>query len=1063
MADPIGATFTLNISQMRKAIEEANRLIKNNESSWLSSASAMGDWTKSEEGLSKRINNLSKTISIQEKTLDDLVKAKEEAIKKYGETSDEVNYLNTQILKVSKSLKSSKSEVSNLKKSLDSFNDETEDTSTETKKATKQLDKLDNSARNLDGGFSIAKGAIAGFIANGLTAMVSAVGSAISSLVGLTESTREYRTMLGTLSTMADQMGASGDYVIDKWMDVNAVLGDEQAAVEGMNNLLSAGYTAQEELDSITKALEGASLQWKDTLKFEGLADSLQEWIGSGGESLTGNFAELLERLGYNLEDVTEQTKGMTDAQRRNWAITQLNKNGLADVSEAYRTANKDLIAYNKANSDLLNAQSLIGEMMQPFVTTVKQSTADIIYSFVDMVNGVDGAGDQLLYNIGYLAGSIYKGVQGAISSLLSLVKSLIPQIITFITTNLPNMLAQGVAIISNIIDGIAQNIPLATGQISTMLSEIILMITENAPALLNSALNLFQQIVLAIPQMLIDLTATMPTIIDSIMNGLFNGEQSVFDTALDVLMNIVDAIPPLVMELVNNLPAIIDSITGSLSDAIPKVFDGAIVLFNQIIDAIPPLVVDLLEALPSIIISILNFFAENSGQILAGAGELFMNIIFAIPEIVVEIGKKMPDIINAIINGILAGATQIFNTGKELINGLIDGLFSVDIWGSIKKLGSSIVDGFKSFFGIHSPSYVMSKEIGQPIAQGVGEGIEEATGEVLEIAEETSGEIVDSFTEGWKDAISGNEKELAESTKTTIENAGKAITRIAENVGATVGNSIVESTAETAKKESKDYSGTISGILTSLFEGNYSNLGNIFLNALSKTSSIGSIISGVLTSVMGSIENDEFDGNFEELATGFVDGLMNAFNQIVDNLPAIINGAIEFMRSFAVALIKAVPEIIKQLPKIISTIVQSLISDGIPALFEVGAELVQGLIEGMFSINLWDVVKSVGNGIVKGFKKLFGIRSPSKVMADEVGKNLALGIEEGLTDNLKGVNKAVRNGIDTSVELDQKVAGKKYVTVNQTNNYSQAHSRYELYKSKRDVANTVKFAMQGV
>ena len=1063
MADPIGATFTLNISQMKKAIQEANRLIKDNESNWLSSASAMGDWTKSEEGLSGRLSTLSRNISTQEKVIEDLTKAKEEAIRKYGAESKEVDYLNTQIIKTSKSLQSSRKEYDSVSRSLDAFGEETKDGGKESEKAAKKLDRLDDSARDLDGGFSIAKGAIAGFIANGLTAMVGAIGSAVSSLAGLTESTREYRTMLGTLSTMADQMGASGDHVIDKWMDVNAVLGDEQAAVEGINNILSAGYTASDELDAITRALEGAALQWKDTLKFEGLADSLQEWIGSGGASLTGNFAELLERLGYDLEEVTKQTEGMTDAQRRQWAISTLNAEGLGDVSDAYREGNKELIAYNKAQSDFLNAQSLLGEMMQPFVTTVKQSTADIIYSFVDMVNGVEGAGDQLLYQIGYLAGTIYKGVQSTIQTLMPLVKSLVPQIVAFITESLPVMLAQGVAMITSILDGITQNIPLVTAQISGMLQNIILMITENAPALLNAALELFGQIVIAIPQMLVDLSAALPQIIDSIMEGLFNGEQSVFDTALDVLMGIVEAIPPLVVELVNNLPAIIDSITTSLSEAIPKVFDGAIELLGQIVDALPDVIADLVAALPDIIVSLMTFFSENSGKILAGAVELLMNIVAAIPQVVVELGRRMPEIITAIKDGIVAGAKNIFKAGYDLIAGLVDGMFSFDIGGKLKSLGSEILGGIKNFFGIHSPSTVMAEEVGGPIVEGIAVGMEDEADGLAETGGEIAAKTVDGFTEGWQDAMEGNGRKVTKSTEDIVREAGSTAKKVAENVGTEVGTTIATTTAKAVDRQSKDYSGDISDALTGLFEGDFGSLADSAMSAIAKTSTVGSIFSGILSFAKNILtdEENEMEGTMEELATALVDGLMKAFNGIVDNLPSILKGAVEFMRSFALALIRAVPEIVRQIPKIISTMVSALISDGIPALFEVGAELVRGLIEGMFSINLWDVLKSVGNGIVNGFKKLFGIRSPSKVMADEIGRNLALGMAQGVTDNIRAVNEAVRGGVDTSFQVDGMKP--RYVTVNQTNHYSQAHSRYEIYKSRRDTANAVKLAMQGV
>lgn len=51
------------------------------------------------------------------------------------------------------------------------------------------------------------------------------------------------------------------------------------------------------------------------------------------------------------------------------------------------------------------------------------------------------------------------------------------------------------------------------------------------------------------------------------------------------------------------------------------------------------------------------------------------------------------------------------------------------------------------------------------------------------------------------------------------------------------------------------------------------------------------------------------------------------------------------------------------------------------------------------------------------------------------------------------------------AVEMGQQMNanGSGSVIVNQTNNYSQAHSRYELFQTKRDTANAVKAALQGV
>lgn len=1065
MADPIGATLDIDISQLKTSLAEANRLIKSNEANWLANASAMGDWTQSEEGLTDRMRFLSKTIEQQEKNVKGIIEAKEQAIKQYGEESAEVTNINSKLVTQSKNLIKSRKEYSNLEKSLEKMtaenkdaNEELDDTAKESRKASKELDKLEDSAKDAGEGFTIAKGAIAGFIANGLTAIVSMAGNAVSSLMNLTESTLEYRREMARITTVAEQVGVSGDRIIDKWIDMNAVIQDESSVTEGLNNLMTAGFTAEKELDGITKALEGASIQWAETLKFEGLSDSLQEWIGSDGVNLTGQFAELLERLGYNLEDVKVQTQGMTDAQRRNWAIQTLNKEGLSDVSDAYREANADMIAYNKANADLLHAQSQLGEQMQPFVTTIKQSTADILYSFMDMVNGVDGAGEQLLYNVGYLAGEIYRNVKDFLAMFLPVLADIFPQIITLITENLPSMIGQGVAIISSLIDGASEMMPQVTAQISTMLSGILTMISESAPTLFSSALNLFGQIVLAIPQMVIDLSAQLPTIITTIMDGLYNGENSVYDTALNLLLQIVNAIPSMLDELLANLPAIIDSILNSMNDALPKVLDGAKRLLMEIVHAIPSIVTSLGQNLPQIIDSIISGLSKALPQVAKGASDLFMEIVKAIPSVAMSVIEAMPQIITAILKGLADGASAIFQAGVDLIKGLIDGILSFDVVGALKGVGNSIVNGFKSFFNIQSPSKLMRDEVGVYIGEGIAEGIEETTDEIVDTAETLSG----SFSEGFIDGINGTKKELAKAIDETLEDATEdaSVDKTGKNLAKDIGDAVKEATTDYSR-----YVDMSSDVLSALLEGNTTDNPTAIADSLFNVAGqVGGVWGALADSIWNFIADNIFNRSNEEIAETaqtMVSNLLDTIINLMTSLPQIIEGGITFLKEFVIGMIQGIPEIIKQLPQIISEMVETLISEGIPALFEVGAQLILGLIEGMFSVSLWDVLAAIGRGIVNGFKALFGIRSPSKVMADEVGKNLALGIGQGLTDNLDGVNDAIKNGVDTSLQMDG--IQRKYVTVNQTNNYAQAHSRYELYKSKHDTANAVRLAMQGV
>lgn len=74
--------------------------------------------------------------------------------------------------------------------------------------------------------------------------------------------------------------------------------------------------------------------------------------------------------------------------------------------------------------------------------------------------------------------------------------------------------------------------------------------------------------------------------------------------------------------------------------------------------------------------------------------------------------------------------------------------------------------------------------------------------------------------------------------------------------------------------------------------------------------------------------------------------------------------------------------------------------------LMEVGSNLIKGLWEGIQNMTSWiaDKIKGFGESVVNGLKSFFGIASPSKLMENVIGKNLALGIAEGFDDEIDNV-----------------------------------------------------------
>ena len=118
----------------------------------------------------------------------------------------------------------------------------------------------------------------------------------------------------------------------------------------------------------------------------------------------------------------------------------------------------------------------------------------------------------------------------------------------------------------------------------------------------------------------------------------------------------------------------------------------------------------------------------------------------------------------------------------------------------------------------------------------------------------------------------------------------------------------------------------------------------------------------------------------------------------LLDNLPLLIDGAITLLFGILDAIPAIVAALSENVPSIVASIVKGLLK-AIPALLKAGIQLMEGLIDGMLDFDYMSAIKKVGDGIVNGFKKIFDIHSPSRVMAG-LGEMLDEGLAEGIDDN---------------------------------------------------------------
>lgn len=86
-------------------------------------------------------------------------------------------------------------------------------------------------------------------------------------------------------------------------------------------------------------------------------------------------------------------------------------------------------------------------------------------------------------------------------------------------------------------------------------------------------------------------------------------------------------------------------------------------------------------------------------------------------------------------------------------------------------------------------------------------------------------------------------------------------------------------------------------------------------------------------------------------------------------------------------------------------------------ALKEIGGMMIRGLWNGINNMAGWiaDKIRGFGAGVLNSLKNFFGIKSPSRVMRDEVGRQLALGVAEGISDE---EDEAVKAASDMATKI---------------------------------------------
>jgi phage-related minor tail protein len=359
---------------LSKALEGVNKQIRSTQNELRDVNRLLKLDPQNTELLQQKQRLLAKAIEETKTKLDALKNAEkqvQEQVKQGKASQQQYDALKREIIDTETQLERLGRQAKDAESALSGLGNASETTATKTSKLHTNLGKIESGAGK------VAKAT------KPLTAGIVGLGTAAAATVSATQ---ELRSDLSKLDTAAEENGASIDSARKAWENFVVVTDETDSSVEATSNLLQAGFT-ESNLEKAVEGLSGAVIRFPDTLKVESLADSLQETLATG--KATGQFGELLDRLGVGAENFNKQLAGCkTEAEQYNLVLETLADNGLNDTYQGWLDNNQEMAENKKANLELQQQLAKLAQKVQPILTKVISAISDLLGWFNDLDEG---------------------------------------------------------------------------------------------------------------------------------------------------------------------------------------------------------------------------------------------------------------------------------------------------------------------------------------------------------------------------------------------------------------------------------------------------------------------------------------------------------------------------------------------------------------------------------------------------------------------------------------------------------------------------------------------------
>lgn len=515
-------------------------------------------------------------------------------------------------------------------------------------------------------------GGIAKGVAVGVGASITAIGTGLSVLVkNAVDNYAEYEQLVGGVESIfggiekgAEQIKKVTDTANEAWKNLTMSQNDYYRNFTSTYPLMKNDIEDQNEAIEQTNRLMTLESDLANTFGY-----SVEQASNAINWALKGSF-NYIDNLNLGIKGTQE---GFLEAAH----------NAGYMVDDVKELTSSDILDILEKTAD---QYGVLGKTAEEAMKTIQGSTKATKSAWTNLVTGIadDNADfDKLVSDFVDSVGAMFDNLLPRIITSLEGVGELIPKLIRILNEHLPELIEGLQNILNSLMTSIIEILPEMAPFITQMILTIIQLLTDNLPSILQAGITILTTLIQGIIQALPDLIPTMVQVIMDMVNILLDNIDLIIECGIQLLV----------------------ALTEGIMNALPE----------------------LISRLPEIIIKIVSKLIELTPQLLSASLRIILTLAEGLIKFIPQLISKIPQIIKSMISAFGKGIKDFANIGKNLLNGLWEGIKNTKDWllNKIKGFAKTITNGIKSFFGIHSPSKLFRNEIGKNLILGVGVAFE--------------------------------------------------------------------------------------------------------------------------------------------------------------------------------------------------------------------------------------------------------------------------------------------------------------------------------------------------